>query len=486
MIDDVCVIKKENVGYPAKETLFRPSVKYPEYRLGETSDEDNKVYDMVRESFKRLGYDAENFDTPNWNPLKWLIHTGDTVLLKPNMVKHINPAEGGDMDSLITHPSVVAAVVDYVLLALGDSDGEIIIGDAPLQSCDFDELTKKIGYRDLIEFYRSKGANIRLADFRNTKTERRDGILRPQEGETVGDNGVVVRLDKDSSFYGLSKERLKRLRVTCYDPRILQLHHTEEKHEYKIARDVLKADAVINLPKPKSHRKAGMTASMKNMVGICAEKEYLPHHTKGSREDGFDEYEKKNPYLEIASDMLDVQNELIAEEQYDAAKKVNRLVGKYMQKGRDYNGEQYFEGSWYGNDTICRTIADLNKIVLYADKNGVMKETPQRRMFILADMIVSGDGEGPLMPDCMDAGAILAGGGAAYFDKVVCSLMGFDYHFIPTLSDAMLSSAKYPYAGRDGHIISNAPEYDGKEFAAYEDSFKFRASSGWAKRLNSR
>ena len=80
------------------------------------------------------------------------------------------------------------------------------------------------------------------------------------------------------------------MRITNYDPAYLKQHHNADKHEYFINSDVLNADVVINMPKPKTHRKAGVTISMKNLVGINCRKEYLPHHTNGSKEEGGDEY----------------------------------------------------------------------------------------------------------------------------------------------------------------------------------------------------
>ena len=50
------------------------------------------------------------------------------------------------------------------------------------------------------------------------------------------------------------------------------------------------ADVVISLPKMKTHKKTGVTLSIKNFVGITADKNYLPHHTWGSPKHGGDDY----------------------------------------------------------------------------------------------------------------------------------------------------------------------------------------------------
>ena len=40
--------------------------------------------------------------------------------------------------------------------------------------------------------------------------------------------------------------------------------------------------------------------------------------------------------------------------------------------------QKYEEGSWYGNTTISRTVADINRIICYADKTGKMMKLKQR------------------------------------------------------------------------------------------------------------
>ena len=48
--------------------------------------------------------------------------------------------------------SVVAAVLDYVLIAL-QGHGQIILGDAPMQDCDFNRLMHESGYLDMVHYY---------------------------------------------------------------------------------------------------------------------------------------------------------------------------------------------------------------------------------------------------------------------------------------------------------------------------------------------
>lgn len=74
----VVIEKREVYKYP--ETVpFRPSKKYPEYPFGDAISDSNEVYDMVRDGFRLLGYDAENFGKKEWNPLGEIISPGDNV-----------------------------------------------------------------------------------------------------------------------------------------------------------------------------------------------------------------------------------------------------------------------------------------------------------------------------------------------------------------------------------------------------------------------
>lgn len=54
------------------------------------------------------------------------------------------------------------------------------------------------------------------------------------------------------------------------------------------------ADVFINLPKMKVHKKTGVTLSLKNLVGINADKNWLPHYSGGSPRNGGDQFSNIN------------------------------------------------------------------------------------------------------------------------------------------------------------------------------------------------
>src|SRR5688572_12792280 len=79
--------------------------------------------------------------TEGKGPLGDLIPPGARVLIKPNFVLDHNQSNGG-MDPMITHQSVVKAVVNA---ALQTDAAEVVVGDAPIQTCDFDALLETTG-----------------------------------------------------------------------------------------------------------------------------------------------------------------------------------------------------------------------------------------------------------------------------------------------------------------------------------------------------
>ncbi len=482
----VCVIKSGKYNYPKADERFRPSVCYAEYLYKQDiAQEENHVYQMVRDGLQMCGLDTVHYGTADWNPLGEFIKPGERVLIKPNLVLHENLGGYGE-DCLYTHPSVTAAVIDYVIIAL-KGKGKIVIGDAPLQECVFDVLLNTSGYRKLVEYYVAKGIDIKIVDFRNTKTYIQDGIHYHQTEEQT-DHGTIVQMNEISLFSEKTKKELRKLRITNYDPRILQQHHNSKKHEYNISNEVLLADVIINMPKPKTHRKAGITGALKNLVGINANKEYLPHHTLGSSKEGGDAYQNSNFLLKVANYLLDWSNIYNNKGKFETAKKYVDAYKRVYQKGNRISHEKYWEGSWYGNNTIWRTIVDLNRIMLYADKFGIMTDKVQRKSFIIGDMVISGEKEGPLEPSPKEAGVLIFGMNPVCVDKVIASLMGFDYSDIPSIGNREIYKGRCAFTEyRHVDIVSNEKMWDQKELESIKQkaSLKFEPTMGWEDKLGS-
>lgn len=423
-------------SYPSAAP-FSPSEKYEEYLFEVCDTHPNPVYAGFRELLHSAGYDLVHYGTSDWNPLGEWVHPGETVLIKPNWVKHVYNSDV-QMDYLISHPSLIRVVSDYVLLALKGS-GCLLIGDAPVQSADFDQLQTQTGMPTIMEFLRAKHptVDIRVMDFRYEVANVKDGIIVNRDKQRVGHKAVSLGLE---SKHGQGR-RFDKYRVTHYDPTKMQLHHSDNVHEYLIAEPALLADVIVNIPKLKTHRKAGITCSLKNQVGINASKDWLPHHCIGSRRFHGDEYLYPSPIkflLRFALDQREKASRLFS-------KKWWNLVTKTLKQCRRIpllEIDPYFEGSWYGNDTLWRTIHDLNRLIMYADKQGVMTERVQRRLLYFVDAIVIGEGEGPLHPSPKGANILMWGENPAVVDACAAAIIGLDPSKIASIDKAFDPESK--------------------------------------------
>jgi len=358
-----------------------------------------------------------------------LIQPGARVLIKPNFVLHYNQGTGG-MEPMITHASVVRAVVNAALQA---EPSEVLVGDAPIQTCNFSTLLEegRLGsWADTLTRADSRFKGIK--DFRRTTSKYVNGVRVAEENILPEEDFVLFDLASDSLLEPITDDT-DDFRVTCYDPRLMAKTHGRGRHRYLVARAVMEADLVINLPKLKTHKKAGITCALKNLIGINGNKEYLPHHRIGGTNLGGDCYpgdSRVKRMLEYASDQQNLT---------DSAK-VGRawgVVATQLNRMLHLMGDNLgIEGSWSGNDTIWRTGLDLNRILLYGQVDGSMALSPQRRVVHLADAIVAGQGDGPLAPEPLPLGLLFAGNNAACVDWFGAQLLGYDAQLVPIVREA--------------------------------------------------
>ena len=393
-------IKNTNIYEYNNSTFFNPALKYKE-GLDLNIKSDEKIYREFRNLLIEMNLDKKNINSSKWNPFKDFIKKGNTVIIKPNLVKHINVCEEGTEDSLITNFSLIRPVIDYTILAL-EGTGRIIVGDAPVQECEFIEVIKLNNLINGIKEYNKNGYKVELIDFR--------------KNNNLDLKCIEVSLNEDSSLSEVDKYANKYA-ITNYNLKYMHEHHHDGVHQYLIPQDVLSADVIINMPKPKTHRKAGITACMKNFVGINAKKEYLPHHRNGSIHNHGDEYPENNIIKNLQSKIKNYS--------YMHNKLINLTNSALHHMLKKINKNSYFEGSWYGNDTIWRTILDINKVILYADKQGKLTNKRQRTIFNIADMIISGEKEGPLIPSDKKVGLIITSFNQLNMDKTICKIMGY-------------------------------------------------------------
>ena len=454
---------------------YKPNISYF------TKEGKSLLSEMIIKSFRNLELDKNNYGTEGWNPLgDNLIKEGDTVLVKPNMVLDQNPNGLGE-ECLYTNPSIIECILPYICKAL-KGKGKIIVADAPVQSCDFETLIKKSGYKDLIQSYSGEKINIELKDLRGLISKYENGVLKQKINDN-DKNAVEVNLEKYSEYSKMDKNDIEKLRITNYNPSELLKHHNEDKHEYLIAKEALEADVIINIPKPKSHRIAGVTLGLKNFVGVNVRKEYLPHHRIGDIKHGGDEHKKPSILLEKRAKLLDKANVLKSNKQYARAKILLKISAIYSIVDRKlFSKDKNRDGSWYGNDTIWRTIIDINKIIRYADKNGIMKDSPQRKIFNIADMIVIGEKEGPLRPSPKYAGMIAMGRDIVPFDEILATLLGFDINKIP-LYKHIREKRKYKIVDEEqfGMIVSSDERFNNKTVKDIRKNIaiNIEPTSGW-------
>ncbi len=352
-------------------------------------------------------------------PFGRMIPRGARVLIKPNLVLHQNEGPWG-IDPLVTHLSVIRAVVEGALRA---GPSEVLIGDAPLQGCDFQRLLSVTGLGAWADgLMRLEPVFKGVRDFRRTTCVFVNGVRLATEDLQPEEGFILFDLGRNSLLEPIADGR-NSFRVTCYDPRLLSRTHSPGRHQYLVAREVIEADVIINLPKLKTHKKAGITCALKNLIGINGNKEYLPHHRLGGSQTGGDCYPDYNMIkraLEFTFDRENMTSSFVMA-------KVWHGVGRQFIRALRLTGDRVgTDGSWSGNDTIWRTCLDLNRILLYGRPDGTMAGQPQRQVLHVVDAVVAGQGDGPLCPQPLPLGLILAGRNAAAVDRVGAHLLGYD------------------------------------------------------------
>jgi uncharacterized protein (DUF362 family) len=451
-------------GYPAAFP-FDSDERYPEYRGAVAAAGANPVYRAVRKSLELLGYDREHFNTPEWNPLGHLVKPGHRVFIKPNCCSHEygRKKEGstGDVFSVITHPSVVRAIADYVAIAL-KGRGEIVIGDNPTIDTNFARLMEVTRLDQFAAFYREVFATrCTVLDLREVWCDDlrhygNQSLMKRLPGDPRGD--TVVNLGAKSFFYGLNP---LLYRGVFTNRRETIRHHHGQVQEYAVANSIFESDVYISVPKLKTHHKVGATLNIKGLVGICTKKNYLIHWRIGFPSWGGDEY----PAPRRASDHLRLFAQHLAE-----TVTPERLQGWIARKlkghplGRLFQIEGY-RGSWEGNDTCWRMAADLYQALM----------SRERRCFTVMDGVVAGDGNGPFCTGRVEAGVIVSSASLLLADCAAVRLMDFKIDQVRYLK-ALLAREKIDLAS----VKVVADGYDTRDFFDARPRYlAFTPPTGW-------
>jgi uncharacterized protein (DUF362 family) len=473
----------------AADAPFHPHERYPELDGAEVGSEPNPGYEGVRECLRAAGLDAGRWGSPEWNPLSELIDPGETVLLKPNLVKESHPRDPNGWQYVLTHGSIIRAAADYVWKAVGPK-GKVIIADAPQTDSSFREIVRTLGLDRLQEFYRSKGLDLELVDLRREEWTAQDGVIvkrRSLAGDPRG--AVAFDLGDRSEFSG--HNGAGRYYGADYDAGQVNRHHSGGRHEYLIAGSAIQCDVVFNLPKLKTHKKAGITVALKNLVGINADKNWLPHHTEGAPGTGGDEHPAPDARHRAERRLVPYFRRLSLGVPFVGPwihRQARRIGGRVFGETE----EVIRSGNWWGNETIWRMCLDLNKIILYGNPDGSLRpDRPQsrKRHYVLVDGIVAGEGSGPMNPDPVHAGVVLFGTNPASVDAACAWLMGFDPGRIPIVRQAFRCQS-FPIIDCDWtdiRLMSNRADWNGPLGDIPDQStFHFVSHFGWRGQIERR
>jgi hypothetical protein len=206
-------------------------------------------------------------------------------------------------------------------------------------------------------------------------------------------------------------------------------------------------DAIISVPKLKTHKKAGVTIGLKNLIGINGDKNWLPHHTENTSHDAGDEHPVK------ADKRHGAERRIVAAVRSTLPR--IPMLGPRLHWVARQIGKRVFgdtedvvrSGNWWGNDTIWRTCLDLNKALAFGNSDGSMREPEAlpRRHFSFVDAVVAGEGRGPMNPDPVSMGMIAFGVNVPSVDAFCAAAIGFEPENVPIIRNAFATN-RWPLA----------------------------------------
>ncbi len=422
---------------------------------------------MVRDALNRLQLPAD------------FVRPGDRVVLKPNWIKqHDERHPGPDhWEQVITHPAVIEAVTRWAAEKL-NGQGSVALCDAPQTDSSFETIRAYCGLDEMVERLRNEfpGVAFSLLDLRPEEWKSVDGVTiskRALPGDPCGN--TRVSLNEASEFVGFHGEG--KLYGASFDMDETNRHHSDAVHEYMLCRTPLDADVLINIPKLKTHKKVGVTCALKNLVGINADKNWLPHHTEGTPDDGGDQFPAATAKAKMEHRWMGA-----AKRRFKGKHALSRILVPLKKIGRLFFGDTQHvvrSGNWHGNDTCWRMVLDLNKCLFHFGGDGQPRARPLRYLAVV-DGIVGGEGNGPMAPDPVACGVILAGTHPAAVDTVAAAIMGFDPRKIRLLNGAFaMKKLNYTsFAMEDIRVDSNYETWHGT-LDEMSDTFSFRPHFGW-------
>ena len=111
--------------------------------------------------------------------------------------------------------------------------------------------------------------------------------------------------------------------------------------------------------------------------------------------------------------------------------------------------------------------------------DGKPRQKPLRYLAIV-DGVIGGEGNGPMAPDPVRCGVIIAGTHPAAVDLAAATLMGFDWRRIRLLSNCfqMRSPSFVQFRPEEIEVHSNKEAWRGR-LGQIDETFSFRPHFGW-------
>ncbi len=407
--------------------------------------------------------------------------TAKKIVLKPNWVRDAHLERPGHWDYVITHPTVISAVLKKVL-ELMPPGGRVSIIDGPEFSSSFEKL---MSYYPVTEWKKSaavKNIEVEIIDLRDEIWEDNGNVVTKRT-KNAGDFRGSTQVDLYDELSEFFRHVKSKKGYYGADSNISETNNAHNGHNnlYRVSKTVIECDLFINLPKLKTHKKSGITCCLKNLVGINTYRNFLPHCSLGLKEEGGDQFFLSGTKQKIEGKLMPLVHQYIR-----TSPALSRIFSPVMSLGKKIfgNNKQTIRGgAWYGNDTIWRMILDINKVLLYSHPDGSLKDnaTSNRKAYLaIVDAVLCGEGNGPKIPDPKKLNYIIQGSNATTVDAVCSELMGFDYNKIPIIKNSF-KIQNFPVVNcTENDIIACFKEGE-YHIANIPDNKKslFIASNGW-------
>lgn len=403
------------------------------------------------------------------------------VVVKPNWVQESHELKPEVWEPVITHPTVLLGTIE-ALAGLMQSGGKICICDAPHTYASFTAITARGNLLAGLDALRKRWPQLTIdvLDLRRETWIRQEEVVTERRPNPHDPQGYVrLNLGRDSLFYRHKGQG--HYYGADYDSAVVNAHHYGDVHEYLLAGTPMACDLFVNVPKLKTHKKTGITCCLKNLVGINGDKNWLPHHTEGSPRQGGDEF---------PNDKLRNRIERRAKQAGRSLALRVPFLGTWIYRKVRNAGKQLLgdsettvrNGNWSGNDTCWRMALDLNRALLFGNMDGSWRTAlAPKHYYGVVDGIIGGEGNGPLCPDPVASGVLIAGENPAELDAIAATLMGFSPKDLPIVSFAF-AQHQWPISAKslDDLTVKDGEKVTPLRFLAPVVPQGFRPHFGWS------